>query len=127
MLLALPNASGEYPDSTRIVLCDFGFSYSWHNDGKHIQQKEIKGFKGNLLFASHNTFKRVTQSRRDDMISLAYQLVYLVNGGFDWMYEGNLSNVLAFEYIKNEKLIMTPERLCNNQSIKLLPFVKEVF
>jgi hypothetical protein len=43
------------------------------------------------------------------------------------MYEGKRSNADAFAYIKDAKIAMTPQRLCSNQSILLLPFVKEVF
>jgi len=37
-------------------------------------------FQGNLIFASKNAFKLNTLSRRDDLISLVYFLLYLVDG-----------------------------------------------
>ena len=44
-------------------------------------------FCGNVLFASHNAFKKVTQSRRDDLISLAYLLEFFINGEITWLGE----------------------------------------
>ena len=37
-------------------------------------------FQGNLIFASKHCFNLVTHSRRDDLISLAYLLLYLIDG-----------------------------------------------
>jgi hypothetical protein len=37
-------------------------------------------FKGNMLFASKNSFVGHTLSRRDDIITIMYMLVYLING-----------------------------------------------
>ena len=38
-------------------------------------------FKGNLLFSSRYSFLGYTLSRRDDIISIIYILIFLVNGG----------------------------------------------
>jgi hypothetical protein len=46
-------------------------------------------FKGNLIFQSHNAFKQLTLSRRDDLISLANLIAYLFRGGFKWTKEIN--------------------------------------
>jgi len=45
----------------------------------HIK-REYKQFQGNLAFSSYNAFNEITLSRRDDMISLIYLLLYLSSG-----------------------------------------------
>lgn len=49
-------------------------------DGKHIQPGKVSKFKGNLAMASKNALNFQRVSRRDDLISLTYLLVYMVQG-----------------------------------------------
>jgi hypothetical protein len=42
-------------------------------------------FYGNYLYQSHNAFKCLTLSRRDDLISLVYMLVYYFTGKQEWV------------------------------------------
>jgi hypothetical protein len=39
-----------------------------------------KVFKGNVVFASKNLFNLNTPSRRDDLISLCYLMLYMMDG-----------------------------------------------
>ena len=76
-------------DSSNIVLIDYGISKRYLNDeNEHIKEADGVAFSGNLLFASKYTFLEKEQSRRDDFISLAYFIVFLVNGEINWL--GNL-------------------------------------
>jgi hypothetical protein len=68
------------------VLIDFGHSREIQNDdGTHIKREKNQPFIGNYIFASHNAFLNRTQSRRDDLISLCYLLVYLLDGEPQWV------------------------------------------
>ena len=42
-------------------------------------------FKGNAIFSSKNAFARITLSRRDDIISIVYLLVYLIDTELTWI------------------------------------------
>lgn len=55
---------------------------------------------GNLLFASKNMFLGITQSRRDDMISLAYLIVFLMNGELTWLEDVDTEAADFFEHVK---------------------------
>ena len=44
-----------------------------------VSEVPYLSFKGNVLFASKNALKGMTISRRDDVISLVYLLVFLMN------------------------------------------------
>jgi serine/threonine protein kinase len=51
-------------ESSKIVLIDFGISKEWRTElNKHIEREKVKKFTGTLLFASHNAFLKVRQSR----------------------------------------------------------------
>ena len=64
-----------------IHIVDFGFSSEYVNKetGEHLEQNEVKTFKGNLIFASLSKLRFQMASRRDDMLSLGFFLIYLLN------------------------------------------------
>lgn len=79
------------------------------------------------MFASHNAFNFERLSRRDDLISLAYLTVFLVQGELGWFKNFSAKDPLFFEKMKKIKTEMTPETLCANQAVILGPFVEEIF
>ena len=86
-------------------------------------------FRGNFLFASVNAFIFQTLSRRDDLISLGYLLVYLIDGDIPFLLseEPGVPRKVVFNKIKEKKEKLLPEQLCQSkQAMLLLPFVKAV-
>lgn len=68
-------------DSSKLYLIDFGLAHSFADEeGNHIAKKYLSKFSGNFLFASLNSCRGYNKSRRDDIESLIYFLVYLLNG-----------------------------------------------
>lgn len=62
----------------QLRLVDFGFAERYRKkNGELKDQKDISFFRGNMVFASLTQFNFKTTSRRDDLISLGYLLVYL--------------------------------------------------
>ena len=94
----------------------------------------MNSFKGNLIFGSKNAFRGQRLSRRDDLISLAYLLIYIVDGDLEFMKgqcedgdDNNSSNSDEFIKIGKGKLNMTPEEICPSaESKELIPFIKDV-
>ena len=62
-----------------IHLIDYGLTAKFMKNGKLLKQYEIDHFRGNMMFASVNQLKFLTTSRVDDLMSLCYMLVYLLN------------------------------------------------
>ena len=62
-------------------LVDFGLATKWTDceTGMHIKQSKTKYFAGNIYFSSNNQLEGKTSSRRDDLHSLIYMLIYLLN------------------------------------------------
>jgi serine/threonine protein kinase len=120
----------------KLKIIDFGLSTKWCDEnGKHLARAQMNSFKGNLIFGSKNAFRGQRLSRRDDLISLAYLLVYIVDGDLEFMKgqcedgEDNASsNSDEFIKIGKGKLNMTPEDICPSaESRELVPFIQEVY
>jgi hypothetical protein len=72
---------------------------------------------GNMVFASHNSLKRVSLSRRDDLISTCYFLTFLLDGEHSWEREiEHLEWSNYFLKASQIKKSMTPEKLCVGNS-----------
>ena len=68
-----------------LFLIDFGMAKQFVDDrGAHIPWINGKSLLGTPRFASPWTHQGQQQSRRDDMVCLAYSLLYLVNGSLPW-------------------------------------------
>ena len=83
--LKLDNILIGSKDPKTIYLIDFGLSCSYLNvDGQHVEKEYIQKFSGNFIFASLNSCRGYNKSRRDDMQSLIYVMVFMLNGGLPW-------------------------------------------
>ena len=66
--------------------------YKDKNTLEHIKYKLSNNFRGNYIFASVNALRGVELSRRDDLESLGYILIYFLKGGLPWEHIKSLSN-----------------------------------
>ena len=71
-------------DTSKIYMIDFGFCKSYVGDDEHIPMKKTSGLIGSRSYASINARNFDEISRRDDLESLCYTLIYLVLGKLDW-------------------------------------------
>ena len=73
-------------DPNVIYVVDFGFckKYRSSKTGKHILPKNTGKFNGTLRYASPHTIKGKEHSRRDDLISLGYMLIYMYKKDLPW-------------------------------------------
>ena len=78
--LKLENIIIGYKDPSIVYLIDFGLSCKYLNeDGSHNTKEFINKFSGNFMFASLNSCRGNTKSRRDDIQSILYIMIYLLN------------------------------------------------
>lgn len=76
---------GGIGDEKNIYVIDFGLSNFWRDKhGNHIQFHANCAFKGTYRYASINSHFKMEQSRRDDLESLGYVLIYFLNGKLPW-------------------------------------------
>lgn len=74
------------PSRGQFFLIDFGLSKRFiDRAGNHIPRNVNKAFRGTLRYCSINMHNGVENSRRDDIESLSYLLVYLHKGTLPWI------------------------------------------
>ena len=108
---------GNKRTSNIIYLIDFGLSkkYKFIKNGQHIPYKEGKKYLiGTARYASVNAHNGIELSRRDDLESLSYLLIYLLKGNLPWIgaKNDNETNVNKYQKIKEIKNKINTEVLC---------------
>lgn len=98
----------------KLYLVDFGLSKPYIFNGTHIDYKKKDKFMGTPDFASINAHNFLEQSRRDDLESVSYMLIYFYFGTLEWINDDIYfsNNEDENMYVKNKK-----ELLCQNQDI----------
>ena len=90
-----------HPDTERLYLIDFGLSKPFLSPcGKHLEKENLERFSGNFLFASLNSCRGNSKSRRDDIESAFYMIIFMINcGSLPWSqldpYRGDDSDFLS--------------------------------
>jgi vaccinia related kinase len=78
--LKLENILIGHKDPNKIYLIDFGLAQKFlEEDGSHKKKEQLHYFSGNFMFASLNSCRGNSKSRRDDMESLFYLTAFLIN------------------------------------------------
>ena len=96
-----------------IYMIDYGLTRKYcDSHKKHIPYKEGKNLTGTALYASIYTHKGIEQSRRDDLESLGYILIYFCKGGLPWMDVKAKNKAGKYKKIMEKKIEMKPEILC---------------
>jgi len=101
-----------------IYLIDYGLSkkYKDAKNDMHIPFKNERPITGTIRYISINTHKGFEQSRRDDIESALYIIVYFLNGKLDW---DGIKCKTKDEKIK--KIMEKKEEFKNNKEYKKLP------
>ena len=91
---------------------------------KHYPFEQTKKLVGNARYSSINALEGGTQSRRDDLESLGYMLIYLCLGRLPW--QGLLSNSKEDKYyrIREVKKKVTPSELCETLPNEFEQYIK---
>ena len=99
-----------------IYIIDFGFSKKYRSSrtGKHIKYVNKNEVVGSISFKSINANKGYEESRRDDLESLGYLLIFLANNNLPWMKieDLNINKRMKCLKIYNLKKAISIENLC---------------
>ena len=118
-----------YEDPSIIYLIDFGLSKKYRSSStkKHQQIGLTKKLTGTLYFVSINANRGLVQSRRDDLESIGYVLLFTLLGELPWenMEKSNsltISEKISLVYKIKSKV--KPEKLCENLPQELTDYFK---
>lgn len=90
---------------TNLYLIDFGFSKPYLYNNQHIKIKQTHNIIGSFNYASIMSHKRFDLSRRDDLESLGYMLLYLFYGNLPWTNKTDENEILKAKIqILNNKI-----------------------
>ena len=117
--------------SDTCYLIDFGLTKQFRDSqtGEHIKYKDGKSLTGTARYASINTHLGIEQSRRDDLESLGYTILYLYLGSLPWQGLKAKNKTEKYLLICDLKISMVPYKLCEKlpkQFIQYFEYVRSL-
>lgn len=95
---------GLNTQSKKIHIIDFGFCKSYMRDNIHNKQSETTSLIGSPMYASINAHNCIELSRRDDLESLGYMLIYFYLGFLPWQeIKGDINIIKKMKQVITEK------------------------
>jgi hypothetical protein len=119
---------GKDTTAKTIYILDFGLAKRYRDEHTHIHipLKENRNLTGTARYASCNAHNGLEQSRRDDMESIAYVILYFFKGKLPWQGLKCKDKNEKYAKIKEMKMSMTPENLCEGIPIEFAKYLTAV-
>lgn len=116
---------GMKENVAQVYLLDFGLAHRYRDNSTqlHIACTEGKSLTGTARYASVNTHLGLEQSRRDDLESLGYVLVYFLRGELPWQGIKAASRDEKYRLIQERKQKIPLDQLCKGLPQELATFL----
>ena len=109
---------GEDKNKDFIYLIDFEISKKYLINEEHIPYRNNIDVRGNRDYISINTHNGIEISRRDDIESLGYNLIYFMKGELPWRKERDSKSILE------KKINTSLDELCKGLPKEFKDFIK---
>lgn len=115
---------GRDKNANKIYIIDFGLSKKYYSDSKqrHIKFCKGKSLTGTARYCSRHAHLGYEQSRRDDIESIGYVLMYFLLGSLPWQGLKVKNGEDHFDVIAKKKINTPFEDLCKGQPEELLKY-----
>lgn len=114
--------------SNNVYLIDFGLAKKYRSMTTLIQYPMVKKNKltGTARYASINALKGYEHSRRDDLESVGYILIYFLRGKLPWQRINAKTKEEKYKKIMEKKIEMKPDILCQGLPDEFKQYFKYV-
>ncbi|XP_020220551.1 casein kinase 1-like protein 3 isoform X1 [Cajanus cajan] len=110
--------------ANQVYIIDFGLAKRYRDSttNRHIPYRENKNLTGTARYASCNTHLGIEQSRRDDLESLGYVLLYFLRGSLPWQGLKAATKKQKYDKICQKKLSTPIEVLCKSHPVEFASY-----